>query len=101
MAGPRDAGFDALTLAGYRTASLFAKLAPSPLALGASLALGAPLSLGMRDKRAMIERHLQRVNPALKGFALRQARVVSELHALLPGDFSIRNVVEETDSGRV
>jgi KDO2-lipid IV(A) lauroyltransferase len=27
----------------------------------------------MRDKRAMIERHLQRVNPALKGFALRQA----------------------------
>lgn len=73
MAGPRDAGFDALTLAGYRTASLFAKLTPSPLALGASLALGAPLALGMRDKRAMIERHLQRVNPALKGFALRQA----------------------------
>ena len=73
MAGPRDAGFDALTLAGYRTASMFAKLAPSPLALGAALALGAPLSLGMREKRAMIERHLQRVNPALKGFALRQA----------------------------
>ncbi|MEY4820064.1 MAG: hypothetical protein RL200_776, partial [Actinomycetota bacterium] len=73
MADPRDTGFDALTLAGYRAASLFAKLTPAPLALGTSLALGAPLALGFRDKREMIERHLQRVNPSLRGFALRQA----------------------------
>jgi KDO2-lipid IV(A) lauroyltransferase len=73
MADPRDTGFDALTLAGYRAASLFAKLTPAPLALGTSLALGAPLALGFRDKREMIERHLRRVNPSLRGFALRQA----------------------------
>ena len=35
--------------------------------------VGVGLSQSMRSRRSMIERHLQRVNPALKGFALRRA----------------------------
>jgi KDO2-lipid IV(A) lauroyltransferase len=35
--------------------------------------VGVGMAQGMRSRRSMIERHLQRVNPSLKGFALRRA----------------------------
>jgi KDO2-lipid IV(A) lauroyltransferase len=64
---------DAFTVAGYRVASLFAKLTPGPIAHASAFALSGPLSIAMRSKRLIVERHLRRINPSLSGFALRQA----------------------------
>lgn len=64
---------DAFTVAGYRAASLFAKLTPGPVAHVSAFALGGPLAIAMRSKRLIVERHLRRINPMLSGFALRQA----------------------------
>jgi KDO2-lipid IV(A) lauroyltransferase len=69
----QQTNFDAFTVAGYKAASLFAKLTPAPLTYGAALAVGAPLAIAMRSKRIMVEHHLRRMNPKLSGFALRQA----------------------------
>lgn len=73
MANRPDIGTDSFTLSGYKLASMVARYTPAPLAFGAAMALAPTFSLGMRDERKMVERHLRRVNPALKGFALRQA----------------------------
>lgn len=73
MANREDDGNDAYTLSKYKFASMLARYTPAPLALGAAMALAPPFSLGMREERKMLERHLSRVDPALKGFALRQA----------------------------
>jgi KDO2-lipid IV(A) lauroyltransferase len=64
---------DAFTVAGYRAASLFAKLTPGVIAHASAFALSGPLAIAMRSKRLMVERHLRRINPTLSGFALRQA----------------------------
>lgn len=72
MTGRNDA-LDAATAAGFRVASAFASLAPSFLASGVPGLVGAPLSVAQRDRRAMVERHLRRVDPSLRGFALRRA----------------------------
>jgi KDO2-lipid IV(A) lauroyltransferase len=64
---------DAVTVGGYRFGSALARLTPAPLAqVGASM-LGTGLAAGMRSKRSMIERHLRRVDPSLRGLALRRA----------------------------
>lgn len=73
MAIERGIGNDALTLSGYKLASLLARLTPAPLAFGAAFALAPPIAFGMRAQREMVERNLRRVNPALNGFALRKA----------------------------
>lgn len=73
MANRPDIGTDSFTLSGYKLASMVARYTPAALAFGAAMALAPPVSLGMRHERKMVERHLRRVNPALKGFALRQA----------------------------
>lgn len=52
---------------------MLARFTPGPLVFGAAMALAPPFSLGMRDERKLVERHLQRVDPTLKDFALRQA----------------------------
>ena len=52
---------------------MLARFTPAPLVFGAAMALAPPFSLGMRDERKLVERHLQRVDPTLKDFALRQA----------------------------
>ena len=52
---------------------MLARFTPAPLVFGAAMALAPPFSLGMRDERKLVERHLQRVDPKLKDFALRQA----------------------------
>ena len=64
---------DAITASGYKTGSVIARLTPGPMAQAAATALGAGLSTSMRSRRLMVERHLQRVNPALRGLALRVA----------------------------
>ena len=64
---------DALTATGYKAGSLAVQVTPGPMAQAMASFVGVGLSQGMRSRRSMIERHLQRVNPALKGFALRRA----------------------------
>jgi KDO2-lipid IV(A) lauroyltransferase len=73
MATRRNFGNDSFTLSGYKLASMVARYTPAPLVFGAAMALAPPFSLGMRDERKMVERHLRRVDPTLKDFALRQA----------------------------
>ncbi len=62
-----------LTTIGYRAASLAANLTPGPLAQLMSGVAGSGFAITMRDRRAMVERHLRRVNPSLSGRALRRA----------------------------
>ena len=73
MANGRNFGNDSFKLGRYKLASMVARYTPAPLALAAAMALAAPFSIGMRDKRQLVERHLVRADPTLKGFALRQA----------------------------
>jgi phosphatidylinositol dimannoside acyltransferase len=69
----RSRFIDAATVGGYRLGSLAARLMPGPLAAGAATSLGLGASVANADRRKMIERHLQRVNPKLRGAALRVA----------------------------
>ncbi|MCU1393722.1 MAG: putative acyltransferase [Ilumatobacteraceae bacterium] len=64
---------DAATVNGYKLGSLAARALPGPFAGAAAQMMGLTFSAGMRDKREMVERHLQRVDPSLRGLALRQA----------------------------
>jgi len=64
---------DAATLSSYRLGSLAARLMPGPMAASASASIGFGASFASPAKRRMIERHLQRVNPRLRGTALRVA----------------------------
>ena len=64
---------DAATVGGYRMGALAAKLMPGPIAQAAATSLGFGASFSSPAKRAMIERHLQRVNPKLRGASLRVA----------------------------
>jgi len=64
---------DAATIGTYRLGALAAKLMPGPVAAAAATSLGFGASFSSPAKRAMIERHLQRVNPKLRGASLRVA----------------------------
>ena len=64
---------DAVTVNGYKLGSLVARLTPGPLAQGAVSLFAPGIALSLRNKRSMIERHLQRVDPTLNGLALRRA----------------------------
>ncbi|MFM9138164.1 MAG: hypothetical protein ACKOQZ_08550, partial [Actinomycetota bacterium] len=68
----RPRGNDALTTAGYRLASLAAKLSPTPVVSGTAFALSGPLALAMRSKRQMVERHLRRILPQASTLQIRQ-----------------------------
>ncbi len=71
--GGRKRFADAATVGTYRLGALAAKLMPGPVAAAAASSLGFGASLSSPAKRAMIERHLQRVNPKLRGASLRVA----------------------------
>ena len=58
---------------GYKLGSLAARMMPGPVASAAASMMGLSFQAGMREKRTMIERHLKRVNPNLRGLALRQS----------------------------
>jgi phosphatidylinositol dimannoside acyltransferase len=64
---------EALTASGYRLGALVAQLTPGPVGQGMAAFVGASMTQAMRSKRAMVERHQKRVNPELKGLALRRA----------------------------
>jgi phosphatidylinositol dimannoside acyltransferase len=64
---------DSATVNTFKLGSFAARAMPGPFADAAASMIGLGLFTGMRDKRAIIERHLRRVNPRLRGLALRQA----------------------------
>jgi KDO2-lipid IV(A) lauroyltransferase len=72
-AGPRRRLTDAATVGSYRFGALAAKLMPGPMASITAAGLGFTASFSSPAKRAMIERHLKRVNPKLRGASLRVA----------------------------
>jgi phosphatidylinositol dimannoside acyltransferase len=70
---PRRRITDAATVNAYKMGSLAARLMPGPLASAAATSLGFTASFATAERRAMIERHIKRVNPALGGASLRVA----------------------------
>jgi len=64
---------DSVTVNSYRIGALAAKFTPGPFAALAATGFGLGAAVTSPAKRAMIERHLQRVNPNLRGAALRVA----------------------------
>jgi KDO2-lipid IV(A) lauroyltransferase len=70
---PRSRISDAATVGAYRLGSLAARLMPGPVAAAAASSIGFTASFANAERRAMIERHLQRVNPRLRGNSLRVA----------------------------
>jgi phosphatidylinositol dimannoside acyltransferase len=69
--GAASAATDAAVVSGYRLGALVARLTPGPLAAAASTSLGFGASFASPSRRAMIERHLRRVNPGISRAALR------------------------------
>ena len=67
MASRRNDTADHIAVAGYKVASMLARVAPSPLLTGASVGVGSSLARAMKQNRAMVMRHLQRVDPSLSG----------------------------------
>jgi len=70
---PARRAADAAIVGGYRIGALAARLMPSPLAAGVASSLGFTSSFASAERRAIITRHLRRVNPGLRGPALRVA----------------------------
>ncbi|MSO60010.1 MAG: phosphatidylinositol mannoside acyltransferase [Ilumatobacteraceae bacterium] len=62
-----------LTVSTYRLGSLIAKLIPVPIAQRTVALLAPVLALALRHRRAIIQRHLKRVDPSLTGEQLRRA----------------------------
>jgi len=72
--GPRRSkALDAATVGAYRLGSLAARLTPGPLANAAVVPFGFGANVTGAAKREMIERHLRRVNPAIRSNSLRVA----------------------------
>lgn len=64
---------DAVTVGGYKLGSLIARATPGFVAQNTVSLLAPGVALSLRSKRAVIERNLQRVDPSLRGLALRRA----------------------------
>jgi KDO2-lipid IV(A) lauroyltransferase len=64
---------DAATLGGYRAGSLFVRALPSFAAAGLANPLGFGANVVNPQRRAMIERHLRRVNPSWPRWRVRAA----------------------------
>lgn len=62
-----------LTANSYKLGALAARLLPGPLAAGLATPAGAGASVASPERRAIIERHLRRVDPTLRGLRLRRA----------------------------
>ncbi|MBI4934482.1 MAG: hypothetical protein HY828_11430, partial [Actinobacteria bacterium] len=69
----RDRATDAATVSAYRMGSLAARLMPGPVAAMAATSLGFGASFANAERREMIERHIRRVNPNLRGASVRVA----------------------------
>ena len=64
---------DHIAVAGYKMASLLARVVPLSVLSGAAFGIGSSLAGAMRQNRAMVMRHLQRVDPSLTGKRLHRA----------------------------
>ncbi|MEO5724816.1 MAG: hypothetical protein ABIR12_10780, partial [Ilumatobacteraceae bacterium] len=64
---------DAMTVGTYRLGSIAARMLPGPLTVGVASSVGFTASFASPARRRMIERHLRRVNPNLRGASLRVA----------------------------
>ena len=64
---------DALTTGSYRAGAIAARFTPSLVAAGLATPLGVGAQFSNPERRAMIERNLQRVDPTLGGLRLRRA----------------------------
>lgn len=73
MASRSNNTADHIAVAGYKVASMLARVAPSKLLEGASVGVGSSLGRAMKQNRAMVMRHLQRVDPSLSGKRLQVA----------------------------
>ncbi len=74
MPNVRDGAFEQIGLASYRVASFAAQNLPEPVTSMAASALGIGFAQGMRARRTMVARHLERVyGERLGGPALRRA----------------------------
>ena len=73
MADSKKFPTDEIAVAGYKLASLLARITPSPILAGASNWVGGSLSKLMKENGSMVKRHLQRVDPDLKGSSLNRA----------------------------
>jgi KDO2-lipid IV(A) lauroyltransferase len=61
------------TTSSYRFGAAAARLLPAPVAAGLTTPFGTGASFASPQRRAMIERHLRRVDPSLGGLRLRRA----------------------------
>lgn len=64
---------DAVTTSSYRLGALATRMMPSVVAAGLAVPFGAGANFASPERRAIIERHLCRVDPTLKGLRLRRA----------------------------
>lgn len=73
MASSSNNTADHIAVAGYKVASMLARVAPASVLTGASVGVGSSLARAMKQNRAMVMRHLQRVDPSLSGKRLHVA----------------------------
>ncbi|MDA0297442.1 MAG: phosphatidylinositol mannoside acyltransferase [Actinobacteria bacterium] len=73
MASRSNNTADHIAVAGYKVASMLARVAPASVLTGASAGVGSSLARAMKQNRAMVMRHLQRVDPSLTGKRLHVA----------------------------
>jgi KDO2-lipid IV(A) lauroyltransferase len=71
--GPGERLSAAVAVGGFRTGALVARVLPGVVADGLATPIGFGASFANAERRAMIERHLRRVDPTLTGWRLRQA----------------------------
>ncbi len=64
---------DLVTVGGYRLGALAARALPGVVAAGLVTPFGVGANFASPERRAMIERHLRRVDPTLRGLRLRRA----------------------------
>jgi phosphatidylinositol dimannoside acyltransferase len=64
---------DLATTSSYRFGAAAARLLPAPVAAGLTTPFGTGASFASSERRAMIARHLRRVEPSLRGLRLRVA----------------------------
>ena len=73
MASRRNNTADHIAVAGYKVASMLARVAPSSVLTGASGGVGSSLARARKQNSAMVMRHLRRVDPSLTGKRLHVA----------------------------
>lgn len=63
----------AMTVGGFRAGTFLARLTPGLFAEGLAAPIGFGASFSNRERRAMLERHLKRINPQWSAWRLRNA----------------------------